>query len=38
VGAALGYRFAWGVDDLPLLDSEDFRSLTGSISLRLGGT
>jgi hypothetical protein len=37
VGVSLGYRFVWGVQDLPLLASGDFRSLTGSVSLRLGG-
>lgn len=34
---ALGYRKAWGVEDLPTLSADDLTSLTGSISLRLGG-
>ncbi len=37
LGASVGYRYVWGVEDLPLLSSEDFRSLTGTLSVRLGG-
>jgi len=37
VGAAVGYRFVWGVEDLTGVSAEDLRSFTGTLSLRLGG-
>jgi len=37
LGAGLGYRFVWGVEDLTRVSAEDLRSFTGTLSLRLGG-
>jgi len=37
LGVSVGYRYVWGVEDLPLLSSEDFRSVTGTLSVRVGG-
>lgn len=37
LAAFVGYRYVWGVDDLPLLSSEDFRSVSGAFSVRVGG-
>jgi len=37
VGVGLGYRFAWGVEDLPRATAQDLRSALGSLSLRIGG-
>jgi hypothetical protein len=37
VGVGLGYRFAWGVEDLPSATAQDLRSALGSLSLRIGG-
>jgi len=37
LGAAAGYRFVFGVEDLTGLSAEDLRAFTGTLSLRLGG-
>jgi hypothetical protein len=37
VGGSLGYRFVWGVDDLPRVAVEDLRSFSISLNLRLRG-
>lgn len=36
LGASAGYRMAWGIDDLSRVSSKDIRSVTGTLSLRLG--
>jgi hypothetical protein len=37
VGGSLGYRMAWGVEDLPQVAVDDLRSLSLSLTLRVGG-
>jgi hypothetical protein len=37
LGASLGYRLAWGVQDLPSVTQDDLRAATATLSLRWGG-
>jgi hypothetical protein len=37
VGASVGYRMVWSVQDLPRVSADDLQSFSGSLSLRLGG-
>jgi hypothetical protein len=37
LGASAGYRIVWGVEDLPRTSADDLRSITGTLSIRLGG-
>jgi hypothetical protein len=37
VGASLGYRLAWDVNNLPTVSAEDMRATTATLSLRIGG-
>lgn len=38
LGASGGYRFAWGIEDLPRVSSGDLQSFTATLSLRVGGS
>jgi hypothetical protein len=38
VGVSIGYRKAWGIEDLPRVSEGDMNSFTGAISLQLGGS
>ena len=38
LGTSVGYRMVWGVEDLPRVITEDLRSFTATISLRIGGS
>jgi hypothetical protein len=37
LGVAVGYRFVWGVEDIPLVTSDDLRGLTAAFTLKIGG-
>jgi len=37
VGASIGYRMAWRVDNLATVSAKDLRATTGTLSLRVGG-
>lgn len=37
LGGGVGYRMTWGVGDIPLVQPEEFRGATGTLSLRVGG-
>jgi len=37
LGVTAGYRFVSGLDDLPVLDDNDFSGMTGGITFRFGG-
>ncbi len=37
IGASIGYRMAWSVDNLATVSAKDLRATTGTLSLRVGG-
>jgi hypothetical protein len=37
IGASLGYRLVWSIEDLPRVSPDDLRSFSGNLSVRVGG-